>query len=433
VEVKTVLAAALFAGITAQAAGIGANIGNRAAALAYRDDHDGEVTKTQKFLSRAYTEPFLKKNYDNYWYFERKRGVNDRNDERFITTLTHALKNHEHVDVFILAHDNDIVNWLDLLPANLKRGLRFVYNSGCANGDQGPVWIKHGAKAYIGHADMSFSPFFYFYFLPEWSSGRPLSEAAANAMRKAVKTIKSAAVKPFLRKYLRSHASSFEEMLKGTDTLSAGDMSIHLAPEPPAPTAELRAFSPSEDGFAFVCDGAESFYCATAMRKLYTNAVFGPDRERADRSTYSTLFKHLMRPRGTLNKPEPRTLMIPGYKNASELLRDEKMKTLLMQAVKEGYRAPSLVSRALHYFYADCGSVQRSARVSYELVSSGTPVVWELMNKPSETINVLVIGARLLPNGNTAFDVMDGANPDSWEIVYRKNDCRMDGTKLKVL
>src|ERR1051325_2233184 len=141
------------------------------AALALRDN----VTPFQKWGSRQFTWPYLQKHYDAAWYFTQSNS-NDCKME-FQSSLATALAQFSHVDLYLLAHDNQFVRWVAELPAHRRARLRLVYNTGCRDLQQGPMWLNLGAKAYVGHPGVSASPVFYFHFLRRWTRGVILQDA----------------------------------------------------------------------------------------------------------------------------------------------------------------------------------------------------------------------------------------------------------------
>lgn len=143
----------------------------RRAALAIRDN----VTPFQKWGSKNFTWPYLHRYYDADWYFTQS----DTDDckEAFMSALDVALERYEEVDLFLLAHGNRFVYWMAELPLERRSRIRLVYNTGCRDLQQGPLWLSLGAKAYVGHSGVSASPFFYFFFLRRWTRGTTLEHA----------------------------------------------------------------------------------------------------------------------------------------------------------------------------------------------------------------------------------------------------------------
>lgn len=91
---------------------------------------------------------------------------------------------------FLLAHSNKTVDWVARLPAERRRRLRLVYNTGCHDLPQGPRWLSLGAKTYIGHPGKSASSVFYVFFLRRWTRGytaQEALEASNDLMRSAFK------------------------------------------------------------------------------------------------------------------------------------------------------------------------------------------------------------------------------------------------------
>jgi hypothetical protein len=143
----------------------------RRAALAIRDN----VTPFQKWGSKNFTWPYLEGYYEAAWYFTQSDSDNCK--QAFLSCLDKALEEYPEVDLFLLAHGNYFVRWVAELPAKRRTRIRLVYNTGCRDLQQGPLWLSLGAKAYVGHPGVSASPVFYFYFLRRWTRGATLQHA----------------------------------------------------------------------------------------------------------------------------------------------------------------------------------------------------------------------------------------------------------------
>jgi hypothetical protein len=143
----------------------------RRAAVAIRDN----VTPFQKWGSKHFTWPYLEKYYDAAMYFTQSDS--DSCEQAFKSGLDTALQRYAEVDLFLLAHGNHFVHWVAELPAVRRDRIRLVYNTGCRDLQQGPLWLSLGAWAYVGHPGDSASPVFYFYFLRRWTRGATLQEA----------------------------------------------------------------------------------------------------------------------------------------------------------------------------------------------------------------------------------------------------------------
>ncbi len=141
------------------------------AALAIRDREHPFV----QWGSRLFTERYLSKYYAEYWYItETRRGAGK---EAFTKALKHALDAYPNVDLYLLAHTNEYIDWVRSFPESSRRRVRFVYNTGCFNEPQGPDWLALGAESYIGHPGQSESPYFYVFLLRYWTRGATLAEA----------------------------------------------------------------------------------------------------------------------------------------------------------------------------------------------------------------------------------------------------------------
>lgn len=141
------------------------------AVVAIRDN----VTPFQKWGTELFTWYCLNRHYGAVWYFtQSKRGDQE---EEFVACLNQALERYPRVDLFLLAHTNNYLNWVARLPQERRKRLGFVYNTGCYNLPQGPDWLKLGAKTYVGHPGQSSSEVFYYFFLRRWAHGYPIERA----------------------------------------------------------------------------------------------------------------------------------------------------------------------------------------------------------------------------------------------------------------
>lgn len=143
------------------------------AALAIRDN----VIPFFKWGTLLFTRQYLNNHYAESWYFTQASKGDCK--EAFTAALRQALENYPAVDLYLLAHTNRYIRWVEELPEPLRRHIRFVYNTGCHNESQGKDWLTLGANAYIGHPGTSESPYFYFFLLRHWLHGATLEEALA--------------------------------------------------------------------------------------------------------------------------------------------------------------------------------------------------------------------------------------------------------------
>ncbi|MGC9367101.1 MAG: hypothetical protein ACP5FK_08690 [bacterium] len=148
---------------------------NNRAAIAIRDN----VNSFQKWGSKNFTAGYLQHYYGCYWYFTESSNNNCK--KQFQQSLKYALSHYSQVDIYLLAHQNSYIYWVDSLPPHLLTNIHLVYNTGCDDIYQGKHWLKLGADAYIGHYDQSSSPVFYFYFLRRWTRGYPAGQALAES------------------------------------------------------------------------------------------------------------------------------------------------------------------------------------------------------------------------------------------------------------
>ncbi len=147
------------------------------AAVAIRDD----VLPWHKWITKSFTLPQLNRCYAKVCYFTQSWGGDKR--EEFQSCLSSALEEHEQVDIFLLAHSNNYIDWAEALDPELRSRIRLVYNAGCHDASQGDRWLRLGAKSYIGHPGWSESSSFYFYFLRRWVRGYTAREAMSVANR----------------------------------------------------------------------------------------------------------------------------------------------------------------------------------------------------------------------------------------------------------
>jgi len=135
----------------------------------------GPETPFSQWATYFSLRSYLKKTYSAPTYFTQSKHGECK--EEFISALDAALQNYPEVDIYFLAHTNHYIDWVKEVPEEHRKQLRFVYNTGCHNLEQGPEWLKSGAKAYIGHPGESSSEIFYFFFLRRWMRGYTLNEA----------------------------------------------------------------------------------------------------------------------------------------------------------------------------------------------------------------------------------------------------------------
>lgn len=148
----------------------------RKAAIAIRDN----VIPFQKYGTRLFTLPYLKKGYSEVVYLTTYE--KEEKKKEFIEGLTRLLENNDAVDIFLLAHGNSYYRWVEEIDTALRKKIRLVYNTGCSGAQQALLWQRLGARSYVAHiSEESISPVFYFYFLRRWAAGRPLAKAAAEA------------------------------------------------------------------------------------------------------------------------------------------------------------------------------------------------------------------------------------------------------------
>ncbi|MBI5540294.1 MAG: hypothetical protein HY951_09575 [Bacteroidia bacterium] len=149
------------------------------AVIAIRDN----VIPFQKMGTRLFTFPYLSKYYDTLCYFTQYY-ENDKKTE-FISSLNYLLDNYSTVDVFLLAHSNNFIDWINELDSNKISKIRLVYNTGCSGYDQTDKWKNIGVKSYVSHiGNNSLSPVFYFFFLRRWCSGLKLKDAVNDSNNK---------------------------------------------------------------------------------------------------------------------------------------------------------------------------------------------------------------------------------------------------------
>jgi hypothetical protein len=141
------------------------------AALAIRDN----VIPFYKWGTLLFTRQYLNRYYAESWYFtQNEKGACK---DEFIAALSKALDKYPAVDLYLLAHSNKYIEWVESLSEAQRQHIRFVYNTGCHNQSQGETWLALGADAYIGHPGESDSPFFYYHLLRHWTRGETLAES----------------------------------------------------------------------------------------------------------------------------------------------------------------------------------------------------------------------------------------------------------------
>lgn len=216
----------------------------RAAVLTLRDD----VPSEQKWISSAFTLPYINEAYDEAIYLNEMSDSDSDIRSAFVAELTRLLQQYDAVDVLLLAHTNHYIMWVEDVDPDLRRKLRLVYNTGCYNSDQLDSWLALGADAAIGHPGLSASPIFYVYFLRRWTLGMPADQAlqASNAqMRTFLHRATDVAPGPLFEvpSYIDTpiDASDPESIYANSEAFCAGrcDLSIGTTAIGPTPEGEL--------------------------------------------------------------------------------------------------------------------------------------------------------------------------------------------------
>src|SRR5690606_20863328 len=99
--------------------------GTTRAAVALRD----HVIPFQKWGTKLFTLPHLEEGYDRVYSLTQAYRGDQR--EELIRALDDALRTHDQVDLFLLAHTSELFTWTGSLDPALRRKLRLVYNTGC--------------------------------------------------------------------------------------------------------------------------------------------------------------------------------------------------------------------------------------------------------------------------------------------------------------
>ena len=181
----------------------------RRAAFAIRD----YVIPFQQWGTRAFTLPSLQSGYGTVEYVTLRAWDDDQSDA-VAARISQLLRTHDAVDLFLLAHSNPFVAWVRKVPAELRRKLRLVYNTGCHDLRQKDQWLELGARAYVGHVGESESPVFYVYFLRRWLRGGTLDAVVAES---------NARTEAFLRRGVEGALSNPGATVAATHAERAGD------------------------------------------------------------------------------------------------------------------------------------------------------------------------------------------------------------------
>lgn len=156
----------------------------RVAAIALRD----HVIPFQKFGTKLFTVPTLEAHYDELTYITQEYRGDKRRE--FVEAIELAARDHDEVDIWLLAHGNWFVYWLDGLSPEARRKLRLVYNTGCANAYQAEMWHDQGVVTYVGHPGRtSVSPIFYVFFARRYVRGWQVNDAVADANEQTTKLL----------------------------------------------------------------------------------------------------------------------------------------------------------------------------------------------------------------------------------------------------
>lgn len=170
------------------------------AAIAIRD----HVPGYQKYFTSQYTVPRLREAYDGYWYLTATE--DDSKRDEFVAALTEATTEYRVVDVFLLAHSNRYIDWVATLPAEQRRRIRLVYDTGCGDVSQAANWLSLGVGSFVGHGDDNVAPVFYISFLPAWLAGRSLEESVEIGNQ----ILRQRLFNPFLRPVFQTDESLYQ-------------------------------------------------------------------------------------------------------------------------------------------------------------------------------------------------------------------------------
>lgn len=198
----------------------------RVAAVAIRDTVPGY----QQWSTEKFTVPKLEDGYDAHWYLtESRRG---EKHQEFVDALSEACLKHDAVDVWLLAHGNQYIDWVQELTEAERAKLRLIYDTGGGDSYVGPQWLKLGAKAFVGHPSSNVAPLFYARFLPAWLEGKPLRDAVDEA-NKAMKSDLDSTVARLIEK-AAGKPGDLKRLESGTDADVFGDVSLkHLGRSTP--------------------------------------------------------------------------------------------------------------------------------------------------------------------------------------------------------
>lgn len=101
--------------------------------------------------------------------------------KEFLAALRGSLERCDVVDLFIVSHTNYTYRWLGEIPAEQRKKIRLVYNSGCRCGNQKDEWMKLGVRTYVAHPVAASHAHFFVGFVRRWAAGMSAAEAAPPA------------------------------------------------------------------------------------------------------------------------------------------------------------------------------------------------------------------------------------------------------------
>ena len=90
------------------------------AAIVLRDD----VPAAQQWISSVFTRPYLVQGYEHSIYLDDS--AHGGAHQQFVRELTDLLQNYAAVDILILAHTNDYIEWVKEVDPALRRTIRLV-------------------------------------------------------------------------------------------------------------------------------------------------------------------------------------------------------------------------------------------------------------------------------------------------------------------
>jgi len=341
--------------------------------------------------------------------------------ERVHSALEAAARNYEQIDVFIIGHQNIITIFLKTFK--FKHKIRFVYNTGCDNAEDGPGMIKGGySRIYVGHPGTSASPLYFPSLVTSWVSGKSADEAIKNANAETHQGV-----------IFRVAGAFSPKLIKGTVGVVFGDKNANIR-SGVSPFDDKRRLDPARD-LPVHCAGKHALRCMYSMVRLFANSKFdvsaGPGSEiYGERVEDAVLDRNGKRQHSPYERLEGGVYM-PGVADMKGLLSKPEVK-MRLASIWENAEFGKISNRVARYFRkvsTKCPQVRERVEWTQKMLNGGMPVIWttQKFKTPSSYI---VYGHKKLGDGAVEFQVWNGRTTD--RMYFKPGGCDVGGHKIEL-